>query len=713
MATKKPAAAGSSQQSTAHQPVRRLRITALDRLIINAVVDSRQGVEGALSNQDMNDAVDEFVRMNGRRQQSYFHAGFRDALFDLPHPTALPAQNEKRARWYWSGAIHGWARSELWDRITDVYDSNSIVRQLGDGADGASRGAGICIAEALWKTGRAAELHVFVDLALARRPNVHELLLEAGTESLRLRNPGVARSIFEVLLESNESRRAGSPRARDVSTVRRRMAHCLRLLGEHRGAEELLRGLLLEDRNPDIHAMVHADLGLLKGRFSLLDEVRIPGDKTARRDIVDRLKAGEEHFQDAVAVADATYASHGHYCLGVLALADDGLQDERFRAADFHLERAHAQIRSNRAYPTSLVAQADLYLGIAKLQLFDVGEIRHAARLIVSGLEGADIPSHFIAPTIDSLALSDESIELVADPLLDLGCDDVLDALAETTIAETYGPLADSLWDRARQPNRRKALGAADLRRALRGYLGIGDVEKAREVLDELERLAVERSGVKEFLQLLDEPERYEPAWEEEDAVVASARCLEVDGRYGEAVARLRGVFHSYMQRGDVQNGAGILDRIHGYGLDDAEYNDLKRRYQSSLPEDEPELPEIQEPVGVKPVTVLVVGGAETQARGASRVKSKVTRRDPHTSIEFLHTGWSSNWKQYADEIDRRLAGFDAVVVMRYIRTNLGTRVRAICRERDVPWRFCWSGGQGGLIESVLAASSAARLRAN
>ena len=237
---------------------------------------------------------DEFVRMNGRRQQSYFHAGFRDALFDLPHPTALPAQNEKRARWYWSGAIHGWARSELWDRITDVYDSNSIVRQLGDGADGASRGAGICIAEALWKTGRAAELHVFVGLALARRPNVHELLLEAGTESLRLRNPGVARSIFEVLLESNESRRAGSPRARDVSTVRRRMAHCLRLLGEHPGAEELLHGLLLEDRNPDIHAMVHADLGLLKGRFSLLDEVRIPGDKTARRDIVDRLKAGKK-----------------------------------------------------------------------------------------------------------------------------------------------------------------------------------------------------------------------------------------------------------------------------------------------------------------------------------------------------------------------------------------------------------------------------------
>ena len=647
--------------------------------------------------------------MNGRRQQSFFHAGFRDALFDMPSPTHLPAQNKERARWYWSGAIQGWARSELWERIADLYDSNSIVRELGDGTDGASRGAGLCIAEALWRTGRTAELHVFVDPALARRPNVHELLLEAGTESLRLRNAGVARSIFALLMESHESRRAGGPLLRDVRTVRRRMAHCMRLLGEHQGAEELLRGLLVDDRNQDIHAMVHADLGLLKGRFSLLDEVRIPGDNAARNDIVDRLRAGEDHFRDAVAIADAAYSSHGHYCLGVLALADDG-RDDRFREADSHLERAHAQIRSNRAYPETLVAQTELYLGIAKVQLLEIGEIHHAARLIVSGLKGAHIPDHLIAPTIDSLALSEESVELVAGPLLELGNDVVLDALADTKIAGTFRPLADRLWNRARQPNRRKALGAADLRRSLRGYLGIGDVEKAREILDELERLAVERSGVAEFLQLLDSPERYEPAWEREDAAVASARCLEAEGRYGEAVAILRGVFHSDMHRGDMQNAAGVLTCIQGYGLDSAEYSDLERRYQSSMPEDEPELLESH---GDEPANILVVGGDETQMRAARRVKSKMSALDPHTSIEFLHTGWSSNWKHYADEVDRRMAGFDAVVVMRYIRTNLGTRVRAICRERDVPWRFCWSGGQGGLIESVRAASEAARIRAN
>ncbi len=154
---------------------RRLRITPLDRLMIDALVDSRQGVVGSLSRQDVSKAVEEFVGLNGRRQQSYFHAGFRDALFDLVLDADLPARNEKRARWYWAGAIQGLARGESWDRIVEAYDSVDVVRTLGDGGDPASRMAGGLIVEALWRTGRTSELHVFVDVRLAREPNVYRL----------------------------------------------------------------------------------------------------------------------------------------------------------------------------------------------------------------------------------------------------------------------------------------------------------------------------------------------------------------------------------------------------------------------------------------------------------------------------------------------------------------------------------------------------------
>lgn len=708
MANEKSWERDKTQGSVVRSLRRRLRITPLDRLIIDALVDSRQGVVGSLSRQDVTKAVDEFVGLNGRRQQSYFHAGFRDALFDLGLNADLPARNENRARWYWAGATQGLARAESWDRIVDAYDSVDVVRMLGDGGDPASRMAGGLIVEALWRTGRTSELHVFVGVHLAREPNVYRLMLEAGTESLRSRNPGVARTVFALLIETAELLRPESPSSRDVPTVHRRMAHCLRLLGERQGAEDLLRGLLHDEEDPNIHAMVHADLGLLKGGFALLDEVRMPSDEAARRDLVDRLSDGEEHFRDAVANPDATYACHGHYCLGVLLLADDSRGDERFREADMHLERAHAAIRSGRAYPASLVAQTDLYLGIAKSQLFDAAEIRHAARLIVAGLPGARIPRPFIAATVGSLALSEDGLATVLEPLLESGGDETLDALADAAVMDTCVALAERLHERARRPNRRRSLAAADLRGALRGYLSNGDTHKAREVLDELEQHAVDGSGVTEFLELLGNPDRYEPAWSQEDAAVSSARCLEAAGRYAEALAELRGVFHTYMHRGDFSDASGVLERVEAYGLDQVEYVDLKRRYESATPDGDGEAP-VQD--RVSPVAVLVVGGNEIQAKMAGRVISKVAARDPQVTVEFVHTGWGSNWNQYAEKVEDRMANCDAVVIMRFVRTLLGATVRAMCGDQDVPWRFCWSGGQGGLVAAILAAGAAARTR--
>ena len=675
-------------------------------MIINAVVDSNKGVVGVLTERELISAVDEFISLNERRQQSYFHAGFRDALFDRPFNADMQTETERRARWYWAGAIVGLARSKSWERMVEVYESTDIVRALGDGRGQASLMAGEPMAEALWRTAHTSDLHEFVSVRLARRPTVFQLLLNAGTESLRSRAPGVARTLFELLLTVGDSLKGEDPLTQYLPTVRRRMAHCLRLLDEHRGAVDLLQGLLHEEIDPGIQAMVHADLGLIQGRFALLDEVRIPGEEPARRDLVHRLKAGEKHYRDAVASPDAAYASHGHYCLGVLSLADDDLGDDRFQVADTHLEKAHAEIRNDRDYPTSLLAQIDLYLGVAKSQLLDAAEISHAARLIVSGLEGAEIPRHLVGPMVASLACSEESIQMVAEPLLESDNDDVLDALADTEILETYRPISKRLHTRANKPNRRPPSAASDLRLALRGYLGVGDVEAAREVLDELERHAFDDYGVPEFLDIASDPDRYGPAWNHEDAALASARCLEAMGEYAQSLAILRKLFYKYVANSDYLNALGALEQIETYGIDDDEYVDLRRRYDQSKP--------VQKPDGRGPspataVKVLVIGGNETQAKSAERVEGKLAARDPQVSVEFLHTGWGSNWNQYLGEAESRIEHCDAVVVMRYIRTLLGRHVRAMCRERGIPWRLCGSGGQGGQVEAVLTVVGVAR----
>ena len=661
---------------------------------------------GVLTERELTLAVDEFISLNERRQQSYFHAGFRDAIFDRPFDADMQAETETRARWYWAGAIVGLARSKSWTRMVEAYESTDTVRALGDGRGKASLMSGELLAKALWKTGRTSELHEFVSVHLARKPGVFRLLLDAGTDALRSRAPGVARNLFELLLTVGNSLKGEHPLIEELPTVRRRMAHCLRLLDEHQGAVDLLQGLLHEESGPGIQAMVHADLGLLQGRFALLDEVRIPGEESARRDVVDRLKAGEKHYREAVASPDAAYASHGHYCLGVLSLANDDLGEGRFQVADAHLEKAHAEIRSNRDYPGSLLAQIDLYLGIAKSQLLDAAEIRHAARLIVSGLEDAKIPRHFVAPTVASLACSEESIEMVAGPLLESDSDDILVALADTEILETYPPIAKRLHARANTPNRRPSMATADLRLALRGYLGVGDVKSARGVLDELEQHAFEDQGALDFLEILRDQDRYGPAWDPEDAAFASARCLEASGEYADSLAILRTLFHKYVSTGEFPSALGVLEQIETYGLDEGEYADLKQRYDQSKPV---QVAARRSRGAAAVVRVLVVGGNETQAKGQGQVRSMLSDRDPQVTVDFLRTGWGSNWNQYLDEFEARIANFDAVVVMRFIRTMLGRQVRSTCRKRSLPWRLCGSGGRGGQVEAVLAVAGVAR----
>ena len=234
-------------------------------------------------------------------------------------------------------------------------------------------------------------------------------------------------------------------------------------------------------------------------------------------------------------------------------------------------------------------------------------------------------------------------------------------------------------------------MATSDLRLALRGYLGIGDDESAREVLDELEQHAFEDQGTLEFLEILRDQDQYGPAWNLEDATFASARCLEARGEYTESLTILGTLFHKYVSTGEYPSALGVLEQIDTYGLDEGEYVDLKQRYDQSKPVHDSER---RSRGAAAAVRVLVVGGNETQSKSQGQVKSKLSVRDPQITVEFLRTGWGSNWNQHLDEIEARIANFDAVVVMRFIRTMLGPRSYHMPETKSplVALRERWSG---------------------
>ena len=705
----KPEPGTDASAADRDDPTRQLSFTTLDRLLILAAVDTAQGIEGALGEDELDDVVDELVKLNGRRHQSYFHAGFRDVLFDRALAEELPAENQTRLRWYWAGAIRGWARRKRWGRIVGELDRTPAVRDLGRGADAASAAAVHHVVEALGRCDRAADIAPFVKVpALVQHPPLFAKLLDAATELLRNGDAGRALPIFELLIGAQPKleERGASPRPRLLLDAHRRMAHCLRQLHEHARARKLLRQLLKEDPEPHIRAMVHADLGLMAAGFDGLGEVALPRREDELDGMLSRLAEGARHFQESVGVGTA-YAAHGHYCLGVLALGR-AVSDQAFVDSERHLQRARVHFSETAgSYPGRLIERANLYFGIAKAQQLSSNKLAHAADVIVKALDaGARFPTYFVGQTAEAFGLADDKSDLrrVADAIIDDGDDDVLDELATCDAALEHCPaLCGRLLARAGTKNRPGGARAADLRSALRGFLRRDDLEAAREALDGLEELARNRVAVPEFLEVLGDRTRYQPAWDLDDATIALARCHEARGEFLDAVTVLRDLFYRLASPEGLGDAADLLRRIKSYGIDSELYSGLTRRYEALAEEADEDAPASEASRRTAPVRVLVVGGAEQQVKAEAIARRRLEEDHPRIRARFIQTGWTGNWKRVMAEIEREMPKHDALVIVRFMRTDLGRHIRS--RWSGGPWRSCWSGGPGGIVDAVVRAA--------
>ena len=696
-------------------PVRHRSFTTLDRLLVQAIVDGRQEVVGSLDEDEVDDAVDEFVNLNGARPQSYFHAGFRDILFDRGPNPGLPAMTGEQARWYWRGAIRGWARSESWADIAAAHDAQAVVRRLGDGADRAGETARQ-IVRALARAGRVEDVSEFVHVSALRQSRVlFREMLDVGTQALRNGDEGAAKAIFDRLMEGvRVLEEDGQPPASKLFLdVRRRWAHCLQRVLEHDRARRLLEELLELDPDPNHVAMVYADLGLLAGKFNSLADVRLPPDDRELRDLVDRLGEGREHFLRSVG-RDVAYAAHGHYCLGVLALGESVLSsgESGYGKAEEHLFRARAAFGQRpRSYGAPLVTRTNLYFGIARAARAEsAGDLAQAAGILVEALRaGATLPPYLVEPVVEGLDLGGAAEDLrgFGHALLESGGTAVLDALARSGQVLRHCPeVTDALRRRAESQGGSEA-AAADLRVCLAAYLDSGRHEDAGDVLDRLETLARRDIGSAAFEELLAK-RGYEPVWEPEEAVIAQARCLNAAGEMLDAFELLEPLVHRYASDGELHDAEGVLETIRDLGLGPDYYEGAAARVRQlrerHLDRSHDAAPSVE--TAGRRVRILFVGGDERQAKYDRVVQETLHRRDPNVAVTFIHPGWGGNWNVEWARVRRALPRHDAVVLMRFMRTHLGRYIRRHC---DMPWRFCWRRGQEGMTDAILEAARAVR----
>lgn len=469
---------------------------------------------------------------------------------------------------------------------------------------------------------------------------------------------------------------------------------CRRGRGDFVGAGRLLASVDDAYLTAETRAAAACERALVGADVAGLDTLRCPRGATEWARLVDRLQPVRRHLVEAVDADPGALLPT--LLLGML------LHGEGDTSAAATLAAAVARLRE-RPDAAVLAREIAFQAGLARLRLLEPGTDEVAYQELAAAMaEG-------YAPVPDDLASAVVALEAHGSPHAG---ELLASALAVTPTAPA---LVSLVLERARTGDAAACAMAEavavehQLPLSLRFELldasleGAGhrcDTESAERLVGAIDDVLVRAGDTaldERFAAALADNEVLRLAV---DPAAADALRLEVlrrIGRIDEARAIATALF--YRAAGGGLRGfdpADLFDVLVELGLDRAELDDLARLLPSP--------PDGKEPaarVGA-PVHVLFVGGNETQDRYREAVEASVAvRYDGKVRITWFLSGWRSNWHTDAARVEAAYGQGDVVVLMTFVRTHLGQRVRRSAGEHGLPWVACTGHGREAIERAI------------
>ena len=677
--------------------------TTLDRLLVRTVVAALQGVQGAFSLDEVDDLVGEVVDLNDTRLMSRFHLGFLDALLDRPAASPGPGDNAPRRAAHLCGRLQGAMRQRGADGLLAAFDAvpageREELRLAGGGL--AAETARVLV-PALLDARRVDEAVRWLRETWrpAGRQDV-ELIARWARHALGAARADDARRVLEAL--EAHLRRLPDPRAAgEVGfQVRRRRAIAERHLGLAAAAEARLRALEAEARTPLQRGQLVTDLALVALGVRGLEGLALPDEPTQRAAFGAALAPHEPGLR-AAAESGVPLASF-LLALGALARGDT--------MSDEHAERLRRAVEDMTEddlgfwEQTAVLPRARAVLALLELRRLDQGQVAAAASRLKAALDtpGAlprdlvddGIRQALLADAPGSVGLASAFLRVHGPSVLD---QDLTQALARAADPGARAALVDAL--EASPTGRTAAARFALLETALGGLVTAGDAALAERALDGLERLACEDGQAQALLRLLADERRWAGVWSRAEVRALRARLLEGQGRLDEAVAELVALAHAAISDED-EEAEELVARIRALGGAAADVDALERRLRAQGAQKPAPAPAGVPPLP-RPIRLLFLGGNETQARYEQTLTAWLAREHPLVTVEFEFPGWGSNWGPLIERLGPTLARADGLVLMRFVRTQLGRTARALAGEHGIPWVACTGHGEQAIRRAL------------
>lgn len=695
----------------------------LDEVLIRTIVASAAEASSALNQDRALDLVEEVVALNPERHHSHFHRGFFDAMFRRPIELTGREVNESRSVWYLTGATMAFRRRGDDDAICALVDRfGETLKALEEPPyAGAAVQASPQLFRALARRGRFVAAAGFLTerVIATAGPKLAGEILETAGELLRQSRPDEADPLLRILHRTLQ-RLEPHGRVRQLqATLERRRAHCARLRGAFDAARAILNDQLDVEENGAIRGDLRADLGLIDANFRALAGIVIPPSRSEFDDTARALARGEGEFRKGAAESRAWRAAHddaGHnhsdYCIGMLLFFR-----QKWAEAAPYLRTAVASMGSlPHVYdPFLVLPRARFALGICLAYDVDPATLEYSIECLkASASRLLKAPVDVLVSAIESMSVVDfdRAGALANDLVPSLGSRFVA-ALADCQVGRRLPAVRAALESVARDERRHRDERFTAARQLLRGGVETNESPVVANALDLLEDVSDRLPQTEQFFALLEDSRNYEGAWDPDDADAAKVRLLTRLGRCEAAANLLIDLCHRVLagesRTRDVE-AEDLLDEIRGLGVTgfEAVQQTIERRIEAARPRDQVEARAAPAAVAANPVRGVVsfFGGNETQAQYDDDIRREVHRRFPNVTIHFKHTGWSANWGRQLGDLERDVDRSDAVVLMRFMRTNLGRALRKRCSVAAKPWVACTGHGHQSVRRALEGAIS-------
>ncbi len=691
-----------------------VEFTVLDRVIIDQIVRSAMSVEGSLDAKQLEELVETVSRLNEKWFRAYFFLGLMDVL--IPGRDTMfdhPGDNDQRRGWYLAGIITGLVRGHDIETLHKVLDQQAVAFKQATQSPG---GPGATIAKVAFRpiveSGRVGEG------LLALRGQLKHIGLLLGEEALEIATVFIRQARYDLgqpiidelgrhELEDEDDEAIERYRL----AVARRRGQCLQAVGNFDGSEMEFRKLLkssAELNSPDLLA----DLGLVKGHFRSISEIKLPETRDERVAIRDSLLRGEDYFRRAAERA-GTQAPKAAYALATLAflrwvLSSGGEKerDQRREQAALHATAAITAIQAFEFGATyreiGALGQCQFMLAVCRMSGFDETEGQEAMVAWSSVTTAAGkFPKNDVRMLLDAAEMHGTAFS-----------DAIAESVWEYRKDDAHEVLAGGLW-MTRSPRLRAGLVAlAELEQTPRAeriklwcslipvLVKANDLRSAEKGLSELEKLAEDGESASVVLTFLVDSKNCDPVWQETEAAWTRVYLLRRLGRDQECLGELRRLFY-LVRDSHPWEAEQIVETLDDWRFDQTVREELAARLTQRS------VTTVNFGIGDRLasgeiVNVVFVGGNEIQARYDNDAVAQIKQEWSGVSIHFEHTAWSSNWGRELDRIVGLANAADAVVIMFMMRTMLGRRLRESLRK---PWVPCTSTGRAGMIASLKRAA--------